>query len=122
MSQPRHTQALVAHPNGTLVIQENDDIATGFPMPQGTTENPLLVCHSSNPPGPQREHTKPSLDVRPPAVGENEEARGKIIDLEEQPKEMEGNNEFGLDALGICLVLYMVIPLKFKIPDFEKYK
>jgi hypothetical protein len=122
LSQPRPTQASVAHPNGTLVIQGNDYIAAGFPMPQGTTENTMLVYHSSNPSGPQREHTKPSIDLRPPAVGENEEVRGKILTLEKRVKVMEGNSEFGLDPFGMCLDLNVVIPPKFKIPDFEKYK
>jgi len=48
-SQPRPTQASVPRPNGTPVMQENADITVGFPIPQGTIENPLLVYHSSNP-------------------------------------------------------------------------
>jgi hypothetical protein len=101
------------------VIQENTGIATGFPMPQGAVENPLLVYHSSNPP---REHAESSLDGRPPPTGENEEARGKILALEERVKAMEGDNEFGLDALDMCLFSNVVLPPKFKVPDFEKYK
>jgi len=31
------------------------------------------------------------------------------------------SHEFG-DAAGLCLVPYVVIPPKFKVPDFEKYK
>ncbi|WJX83163.1 hypothetical protein P8452_65845 [Trifolium repens] len=81
-SQARPTQASVPRPNGTPVIQES------VPMPQGTTENPLLVYHSSNPP---RECTEPSLDGRPPTTGENEESRGKILALEERVKAMEGH-------------------------------
>ncbi|KAK2369080.1 hypothetical protein QL285_082233 [Trifolium repens] len=112
-SQARPTQASVPHPNGTPVIQES------VPMPQGTTENPLLVYHFPNPP---REYTEPSLDGRPPTTGENEESRGKILALEERVKAMEGHGEFGLDALDMCLVSNVVLPPKFKVPDFEKYK
>lgn len=35
---------------------------------------------------------------------------------------MEGFNMYGLDILDMCVVPYMVIPSKFKVPDFEKYK
>ncbi|WJX73042.1 hypothetical protein P8452_56867 [Trifolium repens] len=112
-SQARPTQASVPHPNGTPVIQES------VPMPQGSTENPLLVYHFPNPP---REYTEPSLDGRPPTTGENEESRGKILALEERVKAMEGHGEFGLDALDMCLVSNVVLPPKFKVPDFEKYK
>jgi hypothetical protein len=121
-SQARPTQASVPRPNGTPVIQENADMDNGFPIPQGAVENPLLVYHSSNPSGPQREHTEPSLDGRQHAMGENEEARGKILALEERVKAMEGHSEFGLDALDMCLVSNVVLPPKFKVPDFEKYK
>jgi len=121
-SQPRPAQASVPRPNGTHVMRENVDITPGFPIPQGTIENPLLVYHSSNPSGPHREHTEPSLDGRPPVVVKNEESKGKILALEERVEGMEGNNEFGFDALDMCLVSNVVIPPKFKIPDFKKYK
>jgi hypothetical protein len=118
-SQARPTQVSLPRPNGTPVIQENTGIATGLPIPQGTVENPLLVYHSSN---PQRECAESSLDGRPPPTGENEEAKGKILALEERVKAMEGGSEFGLDALDMCLVSNVVIPPKFKVPDFDKYK
>lgn len=35
---------------------------------------------------------------------------------------IKGHDTHGLDAFDMCLVLDMVIPPKFKIPDFEKYK
>lgn len=42
--------------------------------------------------------------------------------LEERLKPIEGFKTFGVDALGMCLVPNVVIPHKFKTPDFEKYK
>jgi len=110
-SQPRLTQASVPRPNGTLVMQENVDITAGFPTPQGTVENPMLVYHSSNPSGPQREHIEPSLDGRPPVVVENEESKGKILALEERVKEMEGNTEF-----GFCYTLILDLKILIQIP------
>ena len=35
---------------------------------------------------------------------------------------MEGFDAFEVDALEMGLVLDVVIPPKFKVPDFEKYK
>lgn len=37
-------------------------------------------------------------------------------------KVIEGSNDIGLDAAKMCLVPGVVIPAKFKVPDFEKYK
>ncbi|MCI72550.1 gag-protease polyprotein, partial [Trifolium medium] len=42
--------------------------------------------------------------------------------LEERLKAVEGFSAYGVDALDICLVPDVVIPPKFKVPDFEKYK
>ncbi|XP_058774221.1 uncharacterized protein LOC131648485 [Vicia villosa] len=42
--------------------------------------------------------------------------------LEERLKVVEGYDTFDVDALGMCLVPDVVIPPKFKVPDFEKYK
>jgi len=47
----------------------------------------------------------------------------KLEILEERLRMIEGANscEFG-DVAGLCLVPDVVIPPKFKVPDFEKYK
>lgn len=42
--------------------------------------------------------------------------------LNEIFKAIEGNDAFDLDALNMCLVPGLVIPLKFKVPNFQKYK
>ncbi|MCH80909.1 gag-protease polyprotein, partial [Trifolium medium] len=42
--------------------------------------------------------------------------------LEERLKAVEGFSAYGADTLDICLVPDVVIPLKYKVPDFEKYK
>ncbi|MCI54462.1 hypothetical protein A2U01_0075712, partial [Trifolium medium] len=42
--------------------------------------------------------------------------------LEERLKAIEGFSAFGIDALDLCLVPNVVVPPKFKTPDFEKYK
>ena len=42
--------------------------------------------------------------------------------LEEHLKAMETSKKPGFSAAAMCLVPGVVIPPKFKVPDFEKYK
>ncbi|XP_045802583.1 uncharacterized protein LOC123896210 [Trifolium pratense] len=42
--------------------------------------------------------------------------------FEERLKAVEGFSAYGVDAMDMCLVPDVVIPPKFKVPDFEKYK
>jgi len=52
-----------------------------------------------------------------------EEAKNKLEFLEERLKAIEGGDSFGFgNAAGLCLVPDVVIPPKFKVPEFEKYR
>ena len=42
--------------------------------------------------------------------------------LEERLKAMEGIKTLGFNTAAMCLVPGVVIPPKFKVPDFDKYK
>lgn len=42
--------------------------------------------------------------------------------LEKRLRSIEGNDIFGAAAMDMCLVPDLVLPAKFKTPDFEKYK
>lgn len=46
----------------------------------------------------------------------------KVKAIEEKHKGMASIDALGLDAAEICLVPGVVIPTKFKVPHFEKYK
>lgn len=46
----------------------------------------------------------------------------KVKAIEEKLKAMESTDALGLDAVHMCLVSDVVIPAKFKVHDFEKYK
>lgn len=50
------------------------------------------------------------------------EVEKKVKAIEEKLKAMESTYTLGLDAAEMCLVLGVVIPTKFKVPNFEKYK
>ncbi|XP_058726070.1 uncharacterized protein LOC131597387 [Vicia villosa] len=51
-----------------------------------------------------------------------DEDEGKFRLLDERLKAIEGRDSLGLDAASLCLVPGIKIPLKFKVPNFEKYK
>jgi len=52
-----------------------------------------------------------------------EESKTKLEFLEERLRAIEGGGSFGFgDIAGLCLVFDLVIPPKFKVPEFEKYK
>jgi len=52
-----------------------------------------------------------------------EEGRGKLDLIEERLRVVEGFNDYPFtDMTDLCLVLDVVIPPKFKVPDFDRYK
>ncbi|MCI05502.1 gag-protease polyprotein, partial [Trifolium medium] len=66
--------------------------------------------------GPDMSDVKTSL-----VVPQLEEAHQKFKALEDRLSMMEGNND-PIDFASMCLVPDLVLPPKFKVPDFEKYK
>lgn len=48
--------------------------------------------------------------------------KGNFQILEKRLREMEGDKVFGVDAREMCLVPGLIIPVKFKTPDFDKYE
>lgn len=46
----------------------------------------------------------------------------RICTLKEKLKTIEGHETHGLDAFNMCLMSGLVIPPKFKVPYFERYK
>jgi len=57
------------------------------------------------------------------AVLDADRAKNKLEVLEERLRAIEGGGSYEFeDAASLCLVPDVVIPPKFKVPDFEKYK
>ncbi|RDX80348.1 hypothetical protein CR513_39109, partial [Mucuna pruriens] len=52
----------------------------------------------------------------------NTSNRGKWQSLEERLRAMEGGNQFGLEAVDLCLVPDVGLSADFKTPKFNKYK
>ncbi|XP_050909570.1 uncharacterized protein LOC127123391 [Lathyrus oleraceus] len=51
-----------------------------------------------------------------------DEMRDQFSDLRKEMKALRGKDLFGKSASELCLVPNVKIPMKFKVPDFEKYK
>ena len=60
--------------------------------------------------------------VEPPPINLHLTTPSDFQSLEDRIKAIEGYKTFGYDASELCLVPNVVLPPKFKIPDFEKYK
>jgi hypothetical protein len=91
--------ATSAQPRPTLVQQGQDD--------------PQDVYH-----GPDMQNNGSKFDMSIPQL---EEAKLKFKAIEDRLKTMEGGSD-SLDFSDMCLVPDLVIPSKFKVPEFEKYK
>jgi len=60
-----------------------------------------------------------SVGGPPPAA----EGKGKLDLIEERLRAVEGSGDYPFaDMTNLCLVLDVVIPPKFKVPDFDRYK
>ncbi|CAJ2643304.1 unnamed protein product [Trifolium pratense] len=97
--------------------------------PQNTrTRVPLVqqgfVSQQENLDDPRNAYQSPGLFDDVPKVNSNvpqlEEARQKFKAIEDRLSMMEGADP--LDLANMCLVPDLVLPPKFKVPDFEKYK
>ncbi|KAI5410983.1 hypothetical protein KIW84_056222 [Lathyrus oleraceus] len=88
--------------------------------------------------------SRPVLSVRPPVVhtlprvedtiyhsepseGPNiyekmEKMKDQFLELHKELKNLRGKDLFGKNAAELCLVPNVKVPVKFKVPDFEKYK
>jgi len=51
-----------------------------------------------------------------------DELEEKLDKMQLELKALRGKDLFGKSAYDLCLVPNVVIPPKFKVPDFEKYK
>ena len=65
-------------------------------------------------------HSEPS---EVPYVYEKMDAMNdQFLELRKELKTLRGKDLFGKSAAELCLVPNVKIPIKFKVPDFEKYK
>ncbi|KAI5401004.1 hypothetical protein KIW84_065732 [Lathyrus oleraceus] len=65
-------------------------------------------------------HSEPSEG--PDVYEKMDEMKDQFHELHKELKTLRGKDLFGKSAAELCLVPNVNIPVKFKVPDFEKYK
>src|SRR3954463_14256573 len=91
--------------------------ACPFPAPPPHTEIPYPAFCGPQFANPEM-HPIPTVERAQPV----ERSAEKYQILEERIRAIEGFSAYGMDAEEICLVPNIVVPPKFKTPDFQKYK
>src|ERR1044072_23506 len=100
--------------NAVPAVQRQSTVQEGCtPHPQAA-KKPRFDNYVQNPQG-----TNSMVNT---SVPQDVEARRMCLDLKEQLRVLNGNDTIGRDATDLCLVSDVVIPPKFKMPNFEKYK
>ncbi|XP_027337055.1 uncharacterized protein LOC113850692 [Abrus precatorius] len=130
-----------AQPSGPQ-IQPTQTSIPSYAYPQNTHPQETHIPHTIPTPNQPIHHqpqiTNPSLDGNPaispfhshktleePQPNYSEEhfqSREKLQILEERLRAIEGSS-YGIgEAADLCLVPDVIVPPKFKVPDFDKYK
>ena len=65
-------------------------------------------------------HSEPSEG--PDVYEKMDEMKDQFLELRKELKTLRGKDLFGKSVVELCLVSNVKIPMKFKVPDFEKYK
>ncbi|KAA0061241.1 uncharacterized protein E6C27_scaffold455G00760 [Cucumis melo var. makuwa] len=87
---------------------------TSFPTPNPNTTT-QQVAHANNP-------ISTLIMEGGKKISEEQGSRRRLEFLEERLRVIEGADMYGsIDATQLCLISDVVIPPKFKTPDFEKY-
>ncbi|CAL5193641.1 unnamed protein product [Lathyrus oleraceus] len=103
---------LVRTPVNNSIVQERHVV-------QDSSRHDAVEYHSFDFSVPDSHGT--SLVVNAEQPQDDEIAKGCRV-LEKRLKAIEGKDTIGLNALDMCLVSDLVLPPKFKVPEFEKYK
>ncbi|XP_061359391.1 uncharacterized protein LOC133303490, partial [Gastrolobium bilobum] len=120
-----HTQSQGPHPNSI----ESPQTETPFPISSAPMVPPILNSQSVSQPhsnpvyvAPNNSHGVSHDTLNNSSIGILQ-SMGKLEVLEERLRAIEGGSNYGLgNASELCLVPNVVIPPKFKVPDFDKYK
>ena len=126
--QPQSRHAHVAQPMGeTYEVPRDHTLADFEPYPRYATEGqafggipqPNILGGPQYHPQPQLQPLHFSIGRLPPAMVERE----KFVYIEERLMAIEGGGDYPLaDMAELCLVPNVIIPPKFKVSDFDKYK
>ncbi|XP_073222384.1 uncharacterized protein [Cicer arietinum] len=121
---PGYTPPIETHlpNNNTLVVATNPQHGTGeFPQVQPSPLTSGFPSSSSQ--GKSTEAMPMMLNIHHESRSlESNQSQEKWQPLEERLIVIEGGNNYGFDASDLCLVSDVIIPPKFKMPEFSKYK
>lgn len=121
---PGYTPPIDTHlpNNNTLVVATNPQHGTGeFPQVQPSPLTSGFPGSSSQ--GKSTEAKPVMLNIHHESRPlESNQSQEKWQALEERLRVVEGGNNYGFDASDLCLVSDVIIPPKFKLPEFDKYK
>jgi len=81
---------------------------------------PPLVVHTMPRVDDTIYHSEPSEG--PDVYEKMDDMNDQFLELRKELKTLRGKDLFGKSAADLCLVPNVKIPVKFKVPDFEKYK
>jgi hypothetical protein len=112
---PATSAPLVEAPTRVTIAQQVIDLN------QEAFEDPRDAYQGPGPCGPRFAHHGPVLQVEEPKVDTAPQLEQKYQALEERLNLVETGSD-PLDFTKMYLVSYVVLPPKFKMPDFEKYK
>ncbi|XP_050909539.1 uncharacterized protein LOC127123358 [Lathyrus oleraceus] len=102
-----------------ILVQNGAFRPTQVPVPH---DNYLDLSQKYEDEGPRYMDQKNKLATHPVTTIGEPRVDKKYKILEERLRVVEGFNIFGVDAIEMCLVPDVVIPLKFKTPYFENYR
>ncbi|KAI5431837.1 hypothetical protein KIW84_035835 [Lathyrus oleraceus] len=123
-----------------IARQSGPSMSTGFPwgmppnfMPEGYAPTFVYLLASSSVMSvlPHIIHTLPrvedtvyhsELSEGPDVYEKMEEMKDQFLELPKEFEALRGKYFFGKSVAKLFLVPYVKIPMKFKVPDFEKYK
>ncbi|GAU30309.1 hypothetical protein TSUD_385300 [Trifolium subterraneum] len=107
-----------------LMVSEIPHVQSTVPIPQLVNTLPQVTATVSAPLVHTTQQTQMPI-FHAESVGGYDRMDDLQIKYDEMQKEMRalrGKDLFGQDAHKLCLVPDVVVPHKFKVPDFEKYK
>ncbi|GAU50510.1 hypothetical protein TSUD_351090 [Trifolium subterraneum] len=106
------------------VVSEIPHVQSTVPIPQLVNTLPQVTATVSAP----VIHTIPQAQMpifHAESVGgydRMDDLQTKYDEMQKEMRALRGKDLFGQDAHELCLVPDVVVPHKFKVPDFEKYK
>ncbi|KAA0060308.1 RNA-directed DNA polymerase (Reverse transcriptase), Ribonuclease H-like protein [Cucumis melo var. makuwa] len=108
------------------VLEDMPAYPLGFTPQRSSSPHMTYATQNPNPITQQENHMSDPMSTliteSGKKISEEQGSRKKLEFLEERLRAIEGADMYGsIDATQLCLISDVVIPPKFKTPDFEKY-